>query len=161
MKPVAEIIHQTRGRTRFRVLGKRRDDQFFSDIEKKLAKLPGIESVQTNPLASSVLLMHPDSEPQDTLNRVEKLGIFDSIETDFEPKTTGLTPETFTKGFAQVEDSFSAFTEKEHTPVFFLLIGLAAIQAARGNILGPAIPLLGYALELTQNAQAKQPKTNL
>lgn len=161
MKPVAKIIHQTQDRTRFRVLGKRRDDQFFSDIEEQLARLPGIEAVKTNPLSSSVLLLHPDSEPQVTLNRVEKQGLFDSIETEFEPKTPGLNPETITKGFAKFEDSFSAFTEKEQTPFFFLLIGLAAMQALRGNILGPAIPLLGFALELAQNAQAQQPKTNL
>lgn len=160
MKPVAQIIHQTRDRTRFRVAGKRRDDQFFSDIQEQLDKLPGIEEVKTNPLSSSVLLLHPDSEPQDTLNRIEKLGVFDSIETAFEPKTADLNPATITKGFSRFEDSFSAITEKEHTPFFILLIGLAAMQAARGQILGPAIPLLGYALELARSAQTNQSRTN-
>jgi len=160
MKPVAQIIHQTRDRTRFRVPGKRRDDQFFSDIQEQLAKLPDIEEVKTNPLSSSVLLLHPDSEPQETLNRVEKLGVFDSIETAFEPKTLDLNPATITNGFSKLEDSFSAFTEKEHTPFFILLIGLAAMQVARGQILGPAIPLLGYALELTRSAQTNQSRTN-
>jgi len=156
MKPVAQVIHQTRDRTRLRVPGKKRDDKFFSDIEEQLRKLQGIEEVKTNSLSSSVLLLHPDSEPQDTLNRVEKLKLFDSIDTTFEPKTAGLNPATITQGFSKLEDSFSAFTEKEHTPFFFLLIGLAAMQAARGQILGPAIPLLSYALELARSTQTNQ-----
>lgn len=148
MKPVAEIIHQTRGRTRLKVPGKRRDGQFFFDIEKQLAKLPGIEAVKGNPLSSSILLQHPDAGHDDTISTIKKLGVFDSIETASAPKTSGSNPEAITEALTELEGTFSDYAQKQHSLLFTLLIGLAIVQILRGNIMAPAIPLLGYAIEI-------------
>ncbi len=148
MKPTAYIIHQSSGRTRLQVPVKRRDGDFFIQVHEQLTALPGVESVKTNPLSSSILLLHPESDPKTALEGIQTLGLFESIETQSKSQTPSLNPKLFTGVFNELEQAFSGYTKQQHTLLFVLLVGLAVVQMLRGNIMAPAIPLLGYAMEI-------------
>jgi hypothetical protein len=161
MKAAAQVIHQTNGRTRLRVLEKRRDEQYFSIIKKQLAELQGIEMVKTNPLSSSILLLHPESAHEDILADIEKLKIFELKGAANAPQNAGVNLGTLFDSFSGFERGFMGQTQNIHPLLFVLLIGLAIRQILRGEIMAPAIPLLRYAMDIALNANINQPKANL
>jgi hypothetical protein len=56
--PEAVVVHVSRGRVRLRIPARKHDAAFFSDLERRLAPLPGVEKVEVNPVTASVLVLH-------------------------------------------------------------------------------------------------------
>ncbi len=54
----AYVGHLSPGRLRVKIPSRKGDTDFFSSIQLQLSGLPGIESVNVNPLTGSVLLIH-------------------------------------------------------------------------------------------------------
>ena len=54
----ARLAHHSSLRTRVRVPHRRRDHAFFEEIGKTLGALPGVRSVEVNPLTASILVLH-------------------------------------------------------------------------------------------------------
>jgi hypothetical protein len=161
MKPAAQVIHQTKERTRLQVLEKRRDEEYFSITKKQLEELQGIELVKTNPLSCSIVLQHPESTHKDILADIEKLNIFDLKKAGDTPQSTGGNLGTVFDALTGFERGFLGQTQNIQPLLFVLLVGLAIRQALRGEIMAPAIPLLRYALDFALNASTDQAKTNL
>lgn len=58
MPPIATVAHYSDGRTRLKVLNKLWDDEYFRSVQEVLRKLPGVASVETNPVTASILILH-------------------------------------------------------------------------------------------------------
>lgn len=142
----AYLCHCIPGRIRFRIPGQRGDENYFSMLAKKLAALPGIETVQVSPLTGSVLLTH-------ALDAVDDIGAFAKAQGLFEvtpPPDPGLpmgerianSVHTFNHELKKLSDGAFDYWSL----IFFVLIGMAIYQILKGNIAAPATTLLWYAL---------------
>jgi Heavy metal associated domain 2 len=58
MLPEAAISHSAHGRTRFRLVSKRRQDPFFAQVAERLRRMDGVRQVEVNPTTGSVLVHH-------------------------------------------------------------------------------------------------------
>lgn len=143
----AYIVHQSRGRTRIKIPDKTRDHAFFEQARERLSALDGIEEVTVRPLASSILLLHPEIPFSDIEG---ELGDLDLFELEEKPASSG--PETllFIPALEDFERSVVNASKEGHALLFLLLLGLAFRQMLRGQVMTPALPLLLHALELAQ-----------
>ncbi len=58
MAPIATVAHYSNGRTRLKVPNKLWDKEYFREVQEVLSKLPGVETVKTNPSTGSILVVH-------------------------------------------------------------------------------------------------------
>ncbi len=159
MLPRAYIVHQVRGRLRLRIREKRQDPDYFQEICPQLESLAGISEVSFNDNTGSLLLRHPELPFTELGPRLSELGLFELVEGP-EPKSTALNP--VFSGFSWIDKTISDGSTGKvdlRSLAFLGLIGLSAQQIYRGNILGPAIPMLLSALDLAQ--QIIQSKTEI
>jgi hypothetical protein len=56
MTPAAQITHQMEGRVRIRIPDQRRNAAYFGRVEESLRRCEGVDRVDTNPLAASILV---------------------------------------------------------------------------------------------------------
>lgn len=56
--PLAEIAHETPGRTRLRISDRRGDAVFFAAVAAGVSAIPGVSEVKVAPLTGSVLIRH-------------------------------------------------------------------------------------------------------
>jgi hypothetical protein len=128
MIPSAEIVHRVNGRLRLRVPERRGDAPWFAATRKALAGFPGVLRVTANPDTGSFLIRGKDLALRRIPEIAEDRGWFALSGPDRSRRPAG--------------DALAGLA-----PVFF---GLAALQAARGQIMVPALSLLWYALEIVR-----------
>jgi len=145
----AHIVHQLSGRTRIKVPEKTRDHEFFELARKQLSELSGVEEVVIRPLASSILLRHPETPFSEIEPDLLDLGLF---ELEEQTASSGVEIPLLIPAMEDFERSVLNVSKDGHTLLFLLLIGLAVRQMLRGEIMAPAIPLLRYALDIALNA---------
>jgi hypothetical protein len=148
MTPKAYILHQVPGRIRLRVKEKRQDWSYFEEARRRLESLSGIAEVRVNATTGTILLLHPQ-RPFGTLEpQLRGLELFDLREGS-EPETPALAP--VLKGISTVGQAIDGETSGSidlRTLLFVALVLLAVRQMMRGDLLGPALPLLWNALEM-------------
>ena len=147
----AYIIHQSRGRTRIKIPDKTRDHAFFEQARERLSVLDGVEEVTVRPLASSILLLHPEIPFSEIEGKLEDLDLFELEEKPDTPEPAPVTP-LLSSALEDFERSVVSVSKEGHALLFLLLLGLAFRQMLRGQIMTPALPLLLHALELAQKA---------
>lgn len=154
MRPAAHILHQTSGRTRFKVPEKRGDEDYFAQSREQLSELSGIEAVKTNPLTASILLLHPDTaygRIETQLNQTELFELNEEVVAES-------TRSPWTSIMEEIEGSVREWSWDRHTALFVFFTVLGVRQLLRGEILAPAIPMFIYALEFAlKKGQANQP----
>jgi hypothetical protein len=126
MIPSAEIVHRINGRLRLRVPERRGDDVWFADTRRALAGFPGVLRVAANSDTGSFLIRGKDLALRRIPEIAEDRGWFMLSDSHRHRKPAS--------------DALAGLA-----PVFF---GLAVLQAARGQIMVPALSLLWYALEI-------------
>ncbi len=151
MRPVAHIAHRTVNRTRIRIPSKRGDDAFFRRVRDWLSSLEGIRDVRINALTASMLIHHDACDPATFHAALGQSEMFDlgDLEGRYEALLDGASRE-----LRRLDDRLSRVTAGGlDVPgglfVFFLLGAL--IQAARGQVLGPASSLLWSAYEILRH----------
>jgi hypothetical protein len=148
MPPVASIVHQVRGRMRLRVLEKRQDADYFELTRARLESLPGVDRVTTNSSTGSIVLYHelPD-------NDILREQLFNSGCFVFGTKTAQPAPsfEPLRSGLSAIEQGLRSGTAGSvdlRTIAFLGMMGLTLHQVLRGQVLGPALPMLWNAFSL-------------
>jgi hypothetical protein len=146
--PLARIVHQTRSRVRLRIAEKRKDPGYFEDLRDQLATVPGITELKINSTTGCVVLLHPElpwSELEPGLRMAELFEITDTPE----PARPALEP--LTSGLSRMDQAVTSGTDGSvdlRTLAYVGLMGFTISQALRGELLGPAIPLLFNAMSL-------------
>jgi hypothetical protein len=129
--PRAVIVSRVKGRMRLRLPDHRDDAAFFALLAQCALMLPGVVGAAANPATAGLLLRFRGTEDA-LLAAAAKDGLFDAAA----PAPTRRTPKA-----AQL------------APVGAAAFGLlAALQAARGAVLPPAVTLLWYAGTLFRSA---------
>lgn len=155
MQPRAYVVHRTRHRVRLRVPDKRADTAWFSEAAARLEEMDWVSRIETGPVSAS-LVLHCDIA--DNLDeRLSTTGVF-----EFQAQAPAVPPAT-EQLKAGVSDLDRALRESGagdtnlRSLLFLLMLILAGVQMARGQVMVPAISLLWYAMELVLGARAQPP----
>lgn len=146
MAPEARLEHAIAGRIRLRVPAKRGDAHYFSRVREALIGLPGTGVVTVAPRTGGVLLEDTTLAP----DALEALGLERGLfRLTLRPAaTTAAAP-------LEVADWLEDWVTGSPRAKLVLasgLVGLALMQVARGQVLGPAVNLLWSAYELSRHS---------
>lgn len=159
MLPKAHIIHQLRGRLRLRIKDKRQEPDYFAELCRRIEALDGVTEVSANPNTGSLLLLHPEQSFTDLEPQLQALELFEIVDAPASEQSV-LMP--VFSGIARIDEGLAAGTSGNfdlRTLAVIGLLGVAVQQIYRGNIVGPAIPMLMSALELAR--QIAGPATDI
>jgi hypothetical protein len=149
-----EMAHSIPGRMRLRVDDARGDGDRLDAYRDSIADMPGVQSVTANPRTGS-LLVHYDSETQSLLHSLSTAGLVLAAAAGQAPALR--QPEEPVRSGSGAGAASRSAPAQPRQFVAVLLFGLAAVQAARGEIMVPAATLLWYAFHLLPAGEAKLP----
>jgi hypothetical protein len=148
MIPSAHIVHQVRGRLRLQVREKRKDIAYFETVRSRLDSLADIDEVRVNTTTGSIVMLHSLPEHDELTGQLQQLELFEITEAR-QPGPTGL--DTVGSGLADIEQLIKSGTAGSvdlKTVAYVCMMGLTVHQIMRGQILGPAMPMLWDAIRL-------------
>lgn len=132
--PQAYIARRCRGQVRFKLPRRKGDAAFFSRVAEALGGLETVDSLQVNPQTGSILVFHR-STPEELGGFAKEQGLF-RLASHAEAVPPRAAP----------RDRDGALDLRSTASLLVLLF--AAIQLARGQILGPASTLLWIAWQV-------------
>jgi hypothetical protein len=143
--PQAHIVHAMPERMRVKVESRRGDEAYFTKIKQGFSRLPGIVTVETNPLTASVLLRH-SGDVNAVASSAEENGLFRLTSTAVETLPVEYQG---TENLRRIDQHLRALTGEaiNLTSMFFLALAAVGIsQAIQGNVAVPAVTALWGAL---------------
>lgn len=141
--PTAYLVHALPGRARIKVAGRRGDRVFFAEVEKTLRRRPEVSRVTVSPPASSLLILH-----EGPLSRILDFCAAEGLFALSGPGVPPLAAE-WRRVVRTTEDRLKRGAGGDLAAAASLVfLGLAAVQAARGRLLAPALSLLWYGFSL-------------
>lgn len=158
MPPVATIAHQVRGRMRLRIREKRQDHAYFEETCVCLEALPGIDQVLTNSNTGSIVILHELQDNDELQARIHKTGLF-ALTADTKPQAPAIEP--LRSGLSDIGYLLregSSGSVDLRTLAFLGMMGLTLHQIMRGQVLGPALPMLWNAFSLIGRVNNAQPE---
>ncbi|HYA38446.1 MAG TPA: hypothetical protein VEI74_09300 [Candidatus Methylomirabilis sp.] len=147
MLPQAHVSHRSAARVRIRVPSRRGDATYFRQVSQQLARCPGVERVEANPVTAGILLI-PAVSAETLMRFVESERLFVLDENGVASKTLTETLATEFGGLNQALRRMSEGTVDIGTLAFAALVTGAIVQWQKGHVLGPASTLLWYAAGL-------------
>ena len=150
----AYLVHRIPGRARLRVPGRRNDIAFFNELAAALAGGEGVQGVEANPRAASLLVTFA-GELEPILEPAQRRGLLTLADPEVaEPPLAGQLQAQFQDlGARLAKASGGQLDLATAVALFFLITGL--VQLARGQVLAPATTLLFSAGGLLSAASAR------
>jgi hypothetical protein len=144
--PVARLAHACTGRTRLSFPGRKEQRSFFEQICDGTLRLPGVRQVEGRPATGSLIVTH-DGTAEALLEAARASGIFVVEAPASGPAPASEAPDwqsVLGMALADVVNPAGA----ARAAAIVGLLGMALVQAGRGNIMPPATTALWYALSL-------------
>jgi hypothetical protein len=157
MLPSAHIVHQLRGRLRLRIREKCQDQEYFEEVRQGLEPLSVVEDAKVNCTTGSILLLHPEASYPELEAQLRELRLFD-IKAEPEPERPALLP--VASGLSSINQALSSGSAGSfdlRTLAFVGVMGLVLRQVIRGELIGPALPMLVMALNLVKGISKSEP----
>ena len=129
--PRAYITRRCTGQVRFKLPRQKGDTAFFEQVVQVFTRCPGVDSLQANPLTGSLLIYHR-ATPDELAKYARQNKLFALAQQPDSPP-----PSVPRQGEGDLRSM-----------AILLLLVLAAIQLARGSVLGPASTLLWMAWQI-------------
>jgi hypothetical protein len=150
MLPAARIEHHISGRLRLRIPEMRGDDAYFERLGDALSRIQGAGVVSARARTGSVLLEDFSAGLPALARAAREAHWFELIaeQTPPERQSRGQGMGTLT---AVTQDLDMATLR---TSLVLILLALAGLQVARGQVMVPALTLLWFAFELSRRAPA-------
>lgn len=146
MLPPAVIVHQLPQRVRLRVDEKRNDDEYFDSLIESLSSMGSITRFHTNRTVGSIVLVHEDTDWPIVHEELEKAQLFTIVDGPERQTPPAMAPLiTRMKHVNRNLDEASLGSLDLQTTAFISLMLLTLHQAFRGQVLGPALPMLLHA----------------
>jgi hypothetical protein len=157
VSPRAYPVHRTQARIRLRIPERRNDEAFFEELWAELDGIPEPLTVHVNPSTASVLLVHPTLPFEALEPHLRGSALFTFVDEPC-PSPRALNPLVSTvsaidRGLAKL----TAGSADLRTVLFVAVVALAIRQLLRGELLGPAIPLLLAAVQIGDRISAADP----
>lgn len=147
--PVALVAHSCAGRARLRIPERRHDGEYFASVASSLLTCDLIDAAQPNPATASIVINHRGELAQ-VAQFAASANIF--VLSQLSPLGDSALRGA-SDGLRNINSAVQGLTNgKLDAPslVYAGLIGLALIQALRGQVVGPATTLLWNALTMIQ-----------
>ena len=156
MPAPAHVVSHTPRRVRIRVPSRRHDGEFFELAKVLFASLPGVESVEANPLTGS-LLVHHDTD----LEAIAAHGLENDLFELAAPALLGRPlPGRVTAAYSRANAGLKRATGGEMdipSLALMALLGLGAYQIAAGELAAPPAHIaLWYALAILWQTRSPQ-----
>ena len=151
MAPKAYIAHQTRGRLRLRIPGRRRDLPYFIGLYDELRHAVAVEEVTLNPVTGSVLLRFDPCRRNTLMGMLADRESFDLVPSKGLARLVAPPLPGTTQNPGRIERFLTrtgANATDPQTIVFLIVTVLSVRQILRGQILIPVLTLLPYAINL-------------
>lgn len=149
MTTKAHVVHHIPGRVRLRVPSRRRQPAFFQDVKKRLEGLDSVSSVSVNPTSGSVLIRY-EGEIEQVLAQAATVGLVELLEVTTDLPMLEPIAEQLINRLGDIDQTLSKRTQGVLDGRSALLAGFlvaAIVQAFRGSLFGPSVPLLWYAAQ--------------
>jgi hypothetical protein len=147
------IAHHIPGhRIRIRVPHKKRDSAFFQGVATQLNGIDGVK-VSVTPETGSVLV-HYKGDLEHLLLSAAEAGLSELIELEMGGEPLEPLADRLLSQAGAIEQKLLASTGGQVDVRTFAMLGLvlaAGVQLFRGQIFGPAVPLLWYTAEIIRN----------
>jgi len=143
----ARIVHTMRGRVRLRIRGRRHDSVYFQDVQQRLTQCPSVHRVEINPNTASILIYY-DNDLQNLLAEAMIAGLAEVIELNTAPAEP--INQRLISRLGLMDRRISAATSGEvdgSTLIVMILLMASTVQIVRGQMFGPAVPLLWYSAQ--------------
>lgn len=150
MMPNAFITHDMRGRARIRIPSARGNAAYFERLDRQLAGVAGIDSLQANPVTGSILVLHREGLTG-LLEQAARQNLF-----VIAPEKPGLLTSRVADRLSRADSSVQRATDGRMDLVGTVALGLTgvgALQMLRGSVLPPAVTLFWYAFGLAYLAR--------
>jgi hypothetical protein len=151
----ASLVHQIDGRLRIRVPLARNDREYFARVRELFGHMQGIQTVETNYLTGSILLLH-STDPQEIEKAAARAGLF-MIDRGSQPLAASTLIE---EKFSSLQARLSHFSRSRidfQGAALLLLLGGGVVQGLRKRILPPVVTLLWYAATLLKESKSSLP----
>lgn len=140
----ARLVHRLPGRARLRIEGRRGDVAWFDRLTLELALVEGVRAVEANPRTGGLLVLH-DGPLEPILQHLQTAGLVAA-----DPLARGERPfrDRLVERLGRLDRAMVRASEGEldgRGALLLALLGLALLQAVRGQLAGPALSLLWYA----------------
>jgi len=149
----AYIVHSVSGRARIKIPAKRGDGFFFATVEDGLKGCGGVQSVQANSRAASVLISYESGSSVKSIADFARRHRLFNLRGD-QPAPLKTVGQIFSSQIGQADRLIATGSRGylDSQSIFFLLfLGLGLLQFWRGQIMQPAIPLLWRAMEILKD----------
>lgn len=143
MLPEAKIEHRIIGRLRLRLPSMRGDTEYFTELREALSDLPSTGVVTITPATGSVLFEDTSLGTASLRRIAREHGWFEML-----PEMGSPGPR---EAAVQPAPLPGVLDSRElRVPLILILLALALVQAARGQLMVPALGLLWFAYELSR-----------
>jgi hypothetical protein len=144
MLAAAAIAHSAHGRTRFKIPARRRDEDYFSTVERELRSAPDVAGVEVNPITGSVLVHHRGP--------IEAVCAFAENNRLFRASATPERPhDLLLQQASSVNSQLQQLTANSldlRSLALVLLLSIGLVQLLRGQFAAPALTVFWYAATL-------------
>ncbi len=152
----AYLVHRAPGRMRFRIPERRHDAAFFAEIQTRLGKCTNVRDAQVNPLTSGILV-HFTGTLDALIAQAHASGLPTLLEFEMSPPPLSPLADRLREQASRLDEAVKHYTGGETDARSLALLGLLAagiMQFARGEFLGPSVPLLWYASQVAAGTPA-------
>jgi hypothetical protein len=157
----AHIVHHIPGRVRLRIPKRRDDREFFADVERRLSGCDNITGVSANPTTASVLVRY-EGELAPVLLQAAQVGLAELLELTEDLPPVKPVEDALLDTLSQADSrilSISSGAMNGRSAVLVSLLVAGLFQLWRGQLLGPAIPLLWYAAQALGLGAGRRPES--
>jgi hypothetical protein len=148
----AHVVHHIPGRLRMRIPNRKHDHAFFGDVKDRLNSVPGVRADATAQTGS--ILVHYEGSFAEMLLQIAETGLANLLEVEMgEPPLLPMAMQLAQQA-RSVDGRLKAIsggTLDAQTVILLSLIFATGVQLVRGQIFGPAVPLLWYAAETVRH----------
>lgn len=144
--PEARIEHRLPGRLRLRLPAMRGDTVYFRELEEAIATHPGLGSVTVSPTTASVLFEDLELGDRNFARLAREQGWFEVRAPAHRPTGRAARRDV-------IDPGVKAAMREMRPSLALILVALALLQAARGQLMVPALSLLWFAYVLVQDGQ--------
>ena len=154
-RPVAQIVHSTTGRVRFRFEGQRGDSSFFESLSSSLARLGSVIETRVSSHTGSVLVLHT-GDLQQLVSAAQKRGLFEVGP----PPPPAASARKVLDAIESLDDRVAKSTGETLSVgklLFMGLLGAGILQAKQGHLLPAGMTLFKHALEVMHWVAEREP----
>jgi hypothetical protein len=154
-RPVAQLVHSTTGRVRFRFDEKRGDASFFDSLSSSLARLGSVIETRVSSHTGSVLVLHT-GDLQQLVTAAQKRGLF---EVGPPPPPTA-SARRLRDAIDTLEDRVAKSTGETLSVgklLFLGLLGAGILQSKQGHLLPAGMTLFKHAIEVMHWVADREP----